>query len=107
VDACCFSCQLEHAQHAAPIQELVYERAYVVLPPLVEWLRVTGAHAEHRHSTTIDQDDVMQAARLLLPGVDCPIRQIGYSILMSLYHCFCCLFINMIIKMKVLYCHLL
>lgn len=69
--------QLEHAQHAAPIQELVYERAYVVLPPLVEWLRVTGAHAEHRHSTTIDQDDVMQAARLLLPGVDCPIRQIG------------------------------
>ncbi|XP_069675380.1 ankyrin repeat and BTB/POZ domain-containing protein 2 isoform X2 [Periplaneta americana] len=69
--------QLEHAEHAAPIQELVYERAYVVLPPLVEWLRVTAAHAEHRHSTTLDQDDVMQAARLLLPGVDCPIRQIG------------------------------
>lgn len=69
--------QLEHAEHVAPIQELVYERAYVVLPPLVEWLRVTAAHAEHRHSTTLDHDDVMQAARLLLPGVDCPIRQIG------------------------------
>ncbi|KAJ9586833.1 hypothetical protein L9F63_019575, partial [Diploptera punctata] len=69
--------QLEHAEHVAPIQELVYERAYVVLPPLVEWLRVTAAHAEHRHSTILDQDDVMQAARLLLPGVDCPIRQIG------------------------------
>ncbi|XP_021925814.1 ankyrin repeat and BTB/POZ domain-containing protein 2 isoform X2 [Zootermopsis nevadensis] len=69
--------QLEHAEHVAPIQELVYERAYVVLPPLVEWLRVTTAHAEHRHSASLDQDDVMQAARLLLPGVDCPIRDIG------------------------------
>nr|CAD7400182.1 unnamed protein product [Timema poppensis] len=68
--------QLEHAEFTAPIQELVYERAYVVLPPLVEWLRVTVAHAEHRHSSLLDQDDVMQAARLLLPGVDCPIRQI-------------------------------
>lgn len=73
----------------APIQELVYERAYIVLPPLVEWLRVTTAHAEHRHSTSLDQDDVMQAARLLLPGVDCPIRQIGYVIVMStLYRSF-------------------
>ncbi|RZF40742.1 hypothetical protein LSTR_LSTR013412 [Laodelphax striatellus] len=64
-------------EHSGPVQELVYERAYVVLPPLVEWIRTTAAHAEYRHSTVIDQDDVMQAARLLLPGVDCPIRQPG------------------------------
>ncbi|XP_018020102.1 uncharacterized protein LOC108676527 isoform X2 [Hyalella azteca] len=76
--------QLEHAEHAsrAPIQELVYERPYIALPPLVEWVRVATAHTEHRHSTVVDKDDVMQAARLLLPGVDCPVRTIGYEELM-------------------------
>jgi len=67
--------QLEHGQ--ARVQELVYERTYVVLPPLIEWVRVSLAHCEHRHSLTIDADDIMQAARLLLPGVDCPVRHIG------------------------------
>jgi len=72
--------QLEHAEHStqrAPIQELVYERPYIVLPPLIEWVRVASAHAEHRHSSVLDKDDVAQAARLLLPGVDCPIRAYG------------------------------
>lgn len=58
------------------IQELCYERAYVVLPPLVEWLRVASAHAEYRNGVMIDKDDIMQAARLLLPGVDCPMRSV-------------------------------
>ncbi|KAL7020206.1 hypothetical protein ACKWTF_011416 [Chironomus riparius] len=58
------------------IQELCYERAYIVLPPLIEWLRVASAHTEYRHSTLIDRNDIIQAARLLLPGVDCAPRQI-------------------------------
>ncbi|XP_042902345.1 ankyrin repeat and BTB/POZ domain-containing protein 2 [Parasteatoda tepidariorum] len=72
--------QLEHADHTnhrSPVQELVYERPYLVLPPLIEWVRVASAHAEHRRSQVVDKDDVMQAARLLLPGVDCPVREFG------------------------------
>ncbi|XP_043649771.1 ankyrin repeat and BTB/POZ domain-containing protein 2 isoform X2 [Drosophila teissieri] len=82
-------CHSGQAQSAAPgggtssaghhVQELCYERAYVVLPPLAEWLRVAAAHAEHRNAMMIDKDDVMQAARLLLPGVDCPIRPVAHD----------------------------
>ncbi|RZC39551.1 ankyrin repeat and BTB/POZ domain-containing protein 2, partial [Asbolus verrucosus] len=74
--------QLEHVeQGASAVQELCYERAYVVLPPLVEWLRVATAHSEHRFAPLIDKDDIMQAARLLLPGVDCAVRYLGEEIL--------------------------
>lgn len=70
--------QQHHLQeNRVPVQELVYERPFIVLPPLIEWVKVALAHTDHRHAWLVDKDDVMQAARLLLPGIDCPVRLTG------------------------------
>ena len=66
--------QLEHNSVDDPLIQrselLTKEKSYVVLPPLYEWMRVSAAHAYYRRSNIIDQNDILQAARILLPGLN-------------------------------------
>lgn len=56
-------------------------------PPVAEWVRVATCFTEHRKSATqVDDDDVRQAARVLLPNCDCPVRPIRFVFSLYISH---------------------
>ncbi|VDP02714.1 unnamed protein product [Soboliphyme baturini] len=64
--------QVENPYSSMPSIALNHERPYLMLPPLIDWCRIIEANCDHRMGAMIESTDVVQAARILLPYLDCP-----------------------------------